>query len=162
MECLAKAELAMKAQIYKPLEAWRRLFATLLLGLWVACGLLCVDRTLGCDSSEASVASGAGSACCKNHGSDARLPEKEGQSSQAAGTACCDAVTKTPVAFLQASMTVVDSFDAAHFVTPVENTFKFAPSHAASCALPVGRPSEIPPIQLLGVSHLPHGPPAHA
>ena len=155
-----RSKMAMKLQTCKPVEARRRLFAALLLGLWVACGVFCADRAPGCDRVADS--SAAGDACCRQHGNAANLPEDEGQSAANSGAACCDSVTKPAVEVLQlstaaASLSSLEPGDVIAVIVAIDPA-----SYTPSSALPEGRASRTPPIQLLGVSHLPHGPPAHA
>ncbi len=153
--------IAMKLQTDKPVETRRRLFAAMLLGLWVVCGLFCVDHALGCGSS-AAPPSDASRACCEHHGTTGNLPDENGQTPEASGTACCDSVTKPTVEVLQpfeatASFPGLEPSDVTAAIVSINPT-----SRALLSALPDDRAFRTPPIQLLGVAHLPHGPPAHA
>ena len=151
----------MRLQTCKLVKAKRPVLAALLLGLWVSCGLLCADRTLGCDNS-AAASSNADNACCKRHGSDANLPDREGQPEKASGTTCCDVVTKPAVATLERPA-ATDSGSRLEPLHPPIATISTDPMlHASPSALPDGRAFRVSPIQLLGVACLPHGPPTHA
>lgn len=150
----------MKLRTYKPDGARRRALAALLLGLWLVCGLFCINGSANCPGSAPSTTAQR-VACCQHHGSGANQSGDDTPDNPGSESACCDAVTKPAVASLPGVEAIPGlSGDAA--ATNV-TTSPIAPTlFPQACTLPVDRAFRLPAELLLGVSHLPHGPPVRA
>lgn len=144
---------------YSHFEPARRAIAALLLGVWLNCGLLCAVDLPGCDSSPAATGPVGSEACCHRHGSAATRPADAGTQTP---SACCDNVTVPSASPGEHSRATIESrgLDAG---LPPAVVASPAPS---PCAVPPilsnGRFVAVTPADLLGVAHLPLGPPARA